>query len=1318
MGEAAWSAGPDRPWRPGDVVLGLYDVLDVVASGAMGLVYRVRHRGWNIELAVKAPRPEFVATERGRVAFEHEAEAWMALGLHPHVVSCAYVRRLGAVPRVFAEWVDGGSLAEAVRSRRLYQGGPAEALRRVLDVAIQFAWGLEHAHRSGLVHQDVKPANVMLTRGGTVKVTDFGLARARMVAGGPTPAAAAAVGAAAAPAGTVLVTYGGLTPAYCSPEQADAAAGRYVRVSRATDIWSWAVSVLDLFTGGPPARYGHLADAALESFVGRPPANRPRATGPADIPPALPSAVADLLRRCLARRPADRPSRMEQVAEELVALYSEVIGEPYPRERPSAVRMLADGLSNQALSLLDLGRAEQAEALWEQALRADPRHAHAVYNRGLHRWRTGACTDLQLVAELADIRAGNRRQHWLDDHLLGLVHLERGDPGSAEPLLATAAARSGASGSPHGPGGPDPQVARALASARRAAPVPVARILAGHRNPVQAVAVSGDGRRVAAATADPSRPTGPGHAAEIRVWDVDGGAAAAPDAAAPDAAAPDAAGGRCVAVLPGHAGTIGTVALDGAGRVLVSGGDDGSVVVWDVDSGRPLHRFGEHSLRVRSVAVSQDGTTAASVADDGTFLVWDVAGGRLARALRRRRVDHSHGEQVAVSADGRRVVHWEPGTNRLRVWDAAAGQLLHSVQFHRMTGLLGPGGRVGVVDGEGRTQVWDTVAARELRTLAVTRRFGAVSGDGRRAVMSVAGGVEVWDLAAGRCLRTLPGPGGTLPGPGDAVLALDDAGEVAACGQGTSVLVWRTAGPSVALSPWSYARPRDAGEASREAGAVQLAARRGERLAGEGRWAEAAGELRAARGVAGHERDADLLTRWAAVGRHGRRTGLLGAWHLRDLRDPPAGLSDQLGIAAGTRSDYSPLVAGGFALSPDGRLALSRQHSSAALVDVATGERRHRLSTFGPQVRCVGFTPDSRFALTGGDDGSLLVWEVESGQRLFALDDHPAAVEAVTSSVDGRLLVTGCRDGTLKVWDTVTRRCLRTMRDSPRFVTGLTLGADARFLVSHEFEVVGGLESLHFAFVWELPRNAPPATVPCWVTSAHTTRVGPGGCLGISASSTASALRLFDPPTGELRGMLLCGREPLTRIEMSQDGQLAVAATSAGSLWVWDLAGADDGGWHEPRHRLTGHDGAVTALGLTTDGRFALSGGADGTVRVWDLAEGSCLRSLSAHRGPVRAVLASADARTLLSLGEDGRVRAWQLDWDHAFPAAADWDESARWHLDAFLRRHRWRGAEWTNEDVERLLAGLQDAGLGWIRPAGIRAELARADQQQPEGTW
>src|SRR6516165_3082892 len=115
------ATAPESGWVVGDVVLGLYEVLHVHATGGMGLVYRVRHRGWNVDLAPKRPRPERLGDETAKRLFEREAETWVQLGLHPNVVTCYYVRRIDDVPCAFAEYVTAGTLASWIHRGRLYE---------------------------------------------------------------------------------------------------------------------------------------------------------------------------------------------------------------------------------------------------------------------------------------------------------------------------------------------------------------------------------------------------------------------------------------------------------------------------------------------------------------------------------------------------------------------------------------------------------------------------------------------------------------------------------------------------------------------------------------------------------------------------------------------------------------------------------------------------------------------------------------------------------------------------------------------------------------------------------------------------------------------------------------------------------------------------------------------------------------------------------------------------------------------------------------------------------------------------------------------
>lgn len=329
-------------WQPGDVILDLYEVQQVFESGGMGLVYKVHHKGWNLPLAVKSPREEWFQTEEDKQNFEREAETWVNLGLHPHIVSCYYVRRLGGIPRVFAEYMEGGSLKDWIESGKLYAGGPEFALERMLDIAIQFAWGLHFAHEQGLIHQDVKPANVLMTEDGIAKVSDFGLTKTRTADHDVT---------ANRPGASILVSTGGMTPAYCSPEQSDCRP-----LSRRTDLWSWAVSILEMFTGDVTWLSGVVAAEALEGYLD--------VNGSSDNRiPLMPREVAHLLLHCFQRDPAKRPKDMRAVARLIPAAYECVTNKPYSRQLPEPARAVAANLNNRAVSLMEFHKLAEAEKL-------------------------------------------------------------------------------------------------------------------------------------------------------------------------------------------------------------------------------------------------------------------------------------------------------------------------------------------------------------------------------------------------------------------------------------------------------------------------------------------------------------------------------------------------------------------------------------------------------------------------------------------------------------------------------------------------------------------------------------------------------------------------------------------------------------------------------------------------------------------------------------------------------------------------------------------------------------------------------------------
>lgn len=303
-------SGSPTEWEHGQLLLGDFEVQCILGQGGMGKVYLVRSLTTSMEFAVKRA---LVRDDNNRQNFLSELQTWIDLPEHPNIAACRFFRTIGDEIAIFSEYVDGGTLADWIQNRRL------TTLEQILDVAIQFAWGLQALHEHGQIHQDVKPGNALMTPEGIAKVTDFGLAQARLRDSNrefhsPTSAQ------------SVLVSFGGMTPAYCSPEQA-----AKQPISRKTDIWSWGVGVLDMFYGGVSCRYGQTAGESLEALE-QYGAHRPTNLGQAEIP----KAVADVLRKSFQRDPKNRWMSIADAANALTDAYRDLVGAPYSRTQPRA----------------------------------------------------------------------------------------------------------------------------------------------------------------------------------------------------------------------------------------------------------------------------------------------------------------------------------------------------------------------------------------------------------------------------------------------------------------------------------------------------------------------------------------------------------------------------------------------------------------------------------------------------------------------------------------------------------------------------------------------------------------------------------------------------------------------------------------------------------------------------------------------------------------------------------------------------------------------------------------------------------------------
>jgi serine/threonine protein kinase len=269
--------------------LGVYAVTAQIGEGGMGQVFRAHDTKLNRDVALKI-LPDAFTSDPDRVArFTREAQTLASLN-HPHIAHIYGLEESGGVCALVMELVEGEDL-----SQRIARG--AIPLADALPMAKQIAEALEAAHEQGIIHRDLKPANVKVRLDGTVKVLDFGLAKAME----PTGAASSTVSQSPTIT-TPAMTQAGMilgTAAYMSPEQAKGRAA-----DRRSDVWAFGVVVYEMLTGQRAFKGEDVSDT-LAFILTREP---DWATLPADTP----SLIRRLLRRCLEK---DRKRRLDSAAD-------------------------------------------------------------------------------------------------------------------------------------------------------------------------------------------------------------------------------------------------------------------------------------------------------------------------------------------------------------------------------------------------------------------------------------------------------------------------------------------------------------------------------------------------------------------------------------------------------------------------------------------------------------------------------------------------------------------------------------------------------------------------------------------------------------------------------------------------------------------------------------------------------------------------------------------------------------------------------------------------------------------------------------------
>lgn len=1202
-------------WQVGEFIDNSYEVIERVGKGGMGTVYRVRHPDWESDLAVKVPLPELVSEGISKERFIREAHTWIDLGMHPNIVRCWFVRELGGIPLLFLDFLPGGSLKKWKKKGLLKPG----EWDRILDFCIQACDGLGYAHSLGVIHRDVKPANLLIAEDGRLCVTDFGLVKVREVEDPqPDPPSIPAQAEEAQVLARVASRYsqeedseessvsssqsswtltrtGSIlgTPEYGAPEQW--AGPRHVFAT--ADIYALGVMLFEFCCGRRPFDDGQKRQP-MSILIGRHLSARP--PHPWDLNKEVPEELCKVILQCLAKEPGDRPPSMMDLRHRLTGIYKHLTGQVYPRPLPRPGVQRADALNNKAVSLWNLGKSQEAFSAWREASKLDAVHPETVHNRSVLQWRLGQIDANEALQRLTHSKTAYPEAGFY----VGLFHLENSNPSAAEAELAAALQVPSIA--------TDPNAWRALGDAR----MYLQQYPAAERAYGKALEIAPDdeqaqqrremarrGERTTAAGRVLFPSSTPRHQLQLT--------------AAPSAVALLPDGNLLCATREalekwnlreqslswrrelGEVGAVGRLQVV-ENRVLAMDAANGAI--WDLQRGiqlgqlsergrffaitdqgetaliggsrldlvslpdlQPVQTYIGHDKRITAVAVARNDELFLSASCDQTLRLWERESGLCLQVL------EGHSEIVecaAMTVDGAFGVSGGRDAS-VRFWSLANGECLWRGKTRAPVRQLWltRDERYLVLscwsDEREFVEVWDITSGERL----FERVGAAVSLDPSGRFLLSAGRQQkpfeltLWEIPSGRPLRRLS----LHTHPLASISMSDDGCLAASASQNGTVCVWEVDEANRVFGRALVVTRSQSHEESERTAAVFLQHLVGaEEALASADLPRAHSLLLKARAVTGYRRDPRALSLNAQLQTRLARKQVASCWQLREL------------------TEDSPTQA--LSIFSNGKEALSASGKFILLWELSSGSCLRGFTGHTDQVQTLALSEETGKVLSGGLDGGLRLWDVRTGDCIGTFGASPEGVLQVALSQDATLGAALTRDGGLSVWDLEQGSLIRSF---PGHSRRMAVTPDCRRALVGD---AGGN-----LCAWNLLQD--------------------GGQVALEE----------DLP-------------PATWLDITDSGHFGITANDD-MVVVWDLRSG------RCLQRCLAQT-TVTSVCCFQNGLYAISSGADGILRLWDLLEGRCLGLVEAHDGGAQLVSITPDGRFAVSAGADGSLKLWEFDWE------------------------------------------------------------------------
>jgi WD40 repeat protein len=1108
-----WKTNPDN-----------FEVLEQIARGSSGVVYTAWQKSPPRVVALKAFPFLRWADDEHLARFRREAAAAARL-IHPNIVQLYNVSEWEEIPYLVLECVDGGTLADK-------WGGAPQLQTPVAEIVLTVARAVEYAHGRGVVHRDLRPGNILMTKSGDPKITDFGLAKLLVAQDDDLTLKDQVLG----------------TPGYMAPEQAE---GRSKHAGAPADVYSLGAMLYEGLTGRPPFRGQTVLDTLHQVAAQTP-------LPPEQFKPGLSRDLQSICLKCLRKSPEDRYASAAELADDLRRFLA---GEPTAARPLGGLERVWRWCKRNPLA------ATLTLALTVMSLAA------LLFVTTLWRHEVWAHHELQIAQEAAirekaiadEQRRRTERLSASIIHDQAMAHADHGNSALALLLLSQSlelAARDGDRALE--------RLARMNVTAyraelvRRRVAVPhpdwvwsatfspdgkrfvtvskdkSARLwdtetgkpfgeAMRHDMPVWSAAFSPDGKHLLTGCGDPETKKG-----TLRLWTAATGRPAGPSfgedkivvsvAFSPDgrtllildldtAQLWDRASLKPAAAPLAHPGTVLTAVFSPDGKTVLTGGKDGSARLWKVPGGEatglvlqhlpPPDASPELQPRVVAAAFSPDGRFVATASQwidvkqkryvGGEARVWFTASGKPVGAP----LAHPGPlKTVAFGPKSQRVLTGSfviEGTQKdifrgeARLWDVGSGRQIGATLQHTRpvwTTAFSPNGRVLLTGGEeGVAKFWLAATSKNIGSTWASgnSRKIEVSPDGKTAVVG-----HTYTPALAELMEIPPGWG--------SVLNMDDPPKIKALVFSHDGKLFATDAGTGKVQLWDEATMQPQGSLPHEAGRCPVV------FSIDGKM---------------------LLTAWAKDELH---------W-----------CACASGAPTGPSLKHRSEVIAAF-LSPNGKLLWTRDSGGRVYAwDTATNELHGSLDVGGGHT-AVGLRSGSMLVatVTGTD---VIRWDLLDPRRVGPVLRHPEEVTSLAISPSGNLLATGCEDGSAQLWDMATGKAHGNRLEHLYTVAGVAFSPNGKTLLTwgQKNNVV----------LWDVATGKPASPALPHGSEITAALFSPDSRSVAVVSGTT--VYIWDVATGRRVGPLLVHPEPVTRLSFHPKGRYLATICEDGTVRFFDL---------------------------------------------------------------------------------------------------------------------------------------------------------------------